>query len=92
MAQSKSSPGPWSIVKSPIPLATPHEVVDRDGREVARVRCIKDAQAMVAMPALKQACRAAILELRLGIKAGDVPNTPRLRGIVWALKNAADRA
>jgi hypothetical protein len=49
MAQSKSSPGPWSIVKSPIPLATPHEVVDRDGREVARVRCIKDAQAMVAM-------------------------------------------
>jgi hypothetical protein len=44
MAQSKSSPGPWSIVKSPIPLATPHEVVDRDGREVARVRCIKDAQ------------------------------------------------
>jgi hypothetical protein len=74
MAQSKSSPGPWSIVKSPIPLATPHEVVDRDGREVARVRCIKDAQA------------------RLGIKAGDVPNTPRLRGIVWALENAADRA
>jgi hypothetical protein len=47
---------------------------------------------MVAMPALKQACRAAILELRLGIKAGDVPNTPRLRGIVWALENAADRA
>jgi hypothetical protein len=91
MDQSEGSTPPWSIAKSQIPSVSLHDIVDRHGREIARVRRIEDARAIAALPALKQACRAASLELRLGIKAGDVPNTPRIRGIVYALENAAER-